>query len=338
MSCTAPCLAIEIADERALTSLREEWSALLQRSYDNRIFLTPGWLRIWWEHFGSDTPAILTLRGDEGALEAVLPLQMATVDGEAALTLIGDHNVADYMDAAALRPDAHSSLKRLWHAALCELEWPRIRLRHVPASSPLISALEEESAERGWRFRVEDDEVCPVALLCSNWEGYLQMLSKKQRHEVRRKLRRAEEGVVSVWRMTSTPAELESDLDVFFTLHEASAGDKAGFMTAGMRQFFRAVAREYLQSGILRLAFFRRDGVDVAGTMSFLHRERYLLYNSGYDPAHAGYSPGIVATIHAMQDAIEQQAVAFDFLSGNESYKYQLGATDTFTCRVSVDR
>jgi CelD/BcsL family acetyltransferase involved in cellulose biosynthesis len=39
-----------------------------------------------------------------------------------------------------------------------------------------------------------------------------------------------------------------------------------------------------------------------------------------------------------MQDAIEDRAVAFDFLSGNEPYKYQLGATDTHTSRVAVDR
>jgi CelD/BcsL family acetyltransferase involved in cellulose biosynthesis len=281
---------------------------------------------------------VCTLRGDGGTLEAVLPLQIAEIDGKIALTLIGDYNLADYMDGAAVRSDAHGLLKRLWHGALCELDWPRVRLRHVPSSSPLISALAEVSEERGWSFRLEDDQVCPVALLCSSWDAYLQMLSKKQRHEVRRKLRRAEEDVLWSWRLTTTPVELASDLEIFFRLHEESAHEKADFMTPGMRRFFETMAREYLDAGILRLAVFRREGADVAATMSFLHRERYLLYNSGYDPAHSAYSPGIVATIHAMQDAIGERAVAFDFLSGNEPYKYQLGATDTYTSRVALDR
>jgi CelD/BcsL family acetyltransferase involved in cellulose biosynthesis len=338
LSCIAPCLHVDIRDQRALTELRAEWDALLQRSYDNRIFLTPTWLRIWFEHFGNRPPAILTLRGDEGELDAVLPLQFTTIDGEAALTLLGDHNVADYMDGAAVKADAVDLLKQLWSSALCELDWPRVRMRHVPSASPLIPAIQAVAAERGWESRVEQDEVSPVALLCSNWDGYLQMLSKKQRHEVRRKLRRAEEGVEWTWRTTRTPDELEQDLATFFELHEASAHEKARFMTGGMQHFFRALAREYLDAGILRLSLFRRDGVDVAATIAFLHRERYLLYNSGYDPKHSATSPGIVAIIHAMQDAIAERAVAFDFLTGDEQYKYQLGATDAFTVRVSVDR
>ncbi len=72
--------------------------------------------------------------------------------------------------------------------------------------------------------------------------------------------------------------------------------------------------------------------------MGFVYRDRYHLYNSGYDPEYAGYSPGIAAAVHAMQDAIEEKAIAFDFLSGDEPYKYQLGASNTYTCKVSVVR
>jgi CelD/BcsL family acetyltransferase involved in cellulose biosynthesis len=109
-------------------------------------------------------------------------------------------------------------------------------------------------------------------------------------------------------------------------------------MTADMRQFFYAMAREFLRQGILRLSVFRREGADIAATLSFLYRDRFLLYNSGYDPAHAAHSPGIASVSHAVQDAIEAGAAAFDFLSGDEPYKYQFGATNTHTCRITVER
>jgi CelD/BcsL family acetyltransferase involved in cellulose biosynthesis len=103
-----------------------------------------------------------------------------------------------------------------------------------------------------------------------------------------------------------------------------------------MRSFFRDLAHELLGCGYLRLSVFSRDRVDLAATFGILHRERYLLYNSGYDPAQAAHSPGIAAAAHAMMDAIAEKAVAFDFLSGDEPYKYQFGASNTHTCRVSV--
>jgi CelD/BcsL family acetyltransferase involved in cellulose biosynthesis len=105
-----------------------------------------------------------------------------------------------------------------------------------------------------------------------------------------------------------------------------------------MRAYFQDLASELLSAGILRLSFFTRDGVDLAVAMSFFYRDRYLLYNSGYNPDYSAYNPGIAAVAYAMQDAIHERAVAFDFLSGDEPYKYQFGATSTYTCRVSVER
>jgi CelD/BcsL family acetyltransferase involved in cellulose biosynthesis len=109
-------------------------------------------------------------------------------------------------------------------------------------------------------------------------------------------------------------------------------------MTPGMRQFFAALALTLGEEDILRLSVLRRDGVDIATTMSFFYRDRYLLYNSGYDPSYAAYSPGIAAVALTMQDAIREGAVAFDFLSGDEPYKYQFGASNTYTCRVEAQK
>jgi CelD/BcsL family acetyltransferase involved in cellulose biosynthesis len=333
MSCCVPCGTVEVLDEFVLTEQAVAWDELLRRSYDNRIFYTASWQAIWWEHFGQAPARILAIR-DADRFSAILPLQ----ERDGVLTLLGDYNVADYMDALAERADAAELLRDLWCEALTLLRWERIELRHIPASSPSLRALREAAEDLGHTVEIEDDEVCPVALLCNTWDGYLQMLTKKQRHEVRRKLRRAEEGAVIEWRTVRDRAELDRDLPVFLALHEASAGDKARFMTGAMRTYFRSLARALLDQGILRLSVLRRDGVDIAATMSFLYRDRWLLYNSGYDPSHAAISPGIAAVAHVMQDAIAEEAIAFDFLSGDEPYKYQFGATSTYTCRVTVTR
>jgi CelD/BcsL family acetyltransferase involved in cellulose biosynthesis len=333
---TAPNSAISVLSADAFEELACEWDALLGDSYDNRLFLTPRWQRIWWRHFGDGDCAVLARWNDDGSLAAVLPLHVTTDTGARVLSLVGDFNVFDYMDAAAMRRSADELLVELWCEALRVLHFDTIALRHVPASSPLVPALRRAAAAHGLSVIVEADEVCPVALLCSTWDGYLQMLSKKQRHEIRRKLRRASENTTVEWRTTEFADTLDADLDAFFALHERSTGEKAAFLTPRMRGFFRDVAREYLRSGELRLSTLELGGVPAASSFGFMYRDRYLLYNSGFEPSLAERSPGNAAVAHAMQGAIAEGAVAFDFLSGDEAYKYAFGAQNTFTARVTA--
>jgi CelD/BcsL family acetyltransferase involved in cellulose biosynthesis len=336
MTCTSPSLVAETLEEGAFSAIATDWEGLLTRSADNRIFYTPTWHRIWWEHFGTGDAYFITVRDQDGILQGLLPLRFDAQDGRRVLTLTGDFNVMDYMDGLAEKERAPEIFRTLWQQAMDDLRPARVELRHVPSSSPLIQAVHEARGDA--ELVVTDDEVCPVAILCSSWDGYLQMLNKKQRHEIRRKLRRAQEGADWAWRTVTTEADLERDMPTFFRLHELSGREKARFMTSGMRDYFRAIARELLRQGMLRLSVLNRDGVDVAATLSFLYRERYLLYNSGFDPAYAAFSPGIASVAHTIESAIEEHAVAFDFLSGEEPYKYQFGATDTHTCRVTLTR
>lgn len=335
MTCTTRELIVEVHEEEAFPNLAAEWAGLLTRSYDNRIFYTPTWHRLWWEHFGAGEAHLVTAH-DDGELVGLLPLQVVAREGKRVLTLTGDFNIMDYMDGVARKDDAPEIFRALWRSATEQIRWDAIDLQHVPASSPSIAALYEVLGED--TVSAEDEEVCPVAILCSTWDGYLQMLTKKQRHEIRRKLRRAQDGVEWEWRTAKIEEDLSRDLPIFFRLHELSGREKARFMTQPMRAFFHAMTRTFLREGIVRLSIFRREGTDIAATLSFLYRDRFLLYNSGYDPAQAAHSPGIAAVSHAMQDAIDAGAAAFDFLSGDEPYKYQFGATNTHTCRVRAER
>ncbi|HZU11587.1 MAG TPA: GNAT family N-acetyltransferase [Chloroflexota bacterium] len=325
------CPTVEILKEGAFSRVSSDWDSLLAASYDTRFFLTSTWHRLWWDHFGGGDGYFVTAR-DGDALIGLLPLQI--LEG-GIVTLTGDWNVSDYMDGLACRDDAQAILRALWETALSDLPWRSLDLHHVPSGSPTIAVLGDLLGDR---VQIEEEQVCPVALLCNSWDGYLQMLSKKQRHEIRRKLRRATDGAEWSYRTAATEDDIDRDMPVFFRLHELSAREKARFMTPDMRQYFVAVARTFLRAGNLRLSVFRRAGVDIAATMSFLYRDRYLLYNSGYDPSFAAHSPGIAAVALAMQQAIEEKAVAFDFLSGDEPYKYQFGATNTYTCRIRASR
>jgi CelD/BcsL family acetyltransferase involved in cellulose biosynthesis len=60
------------------------------------------------------------------------------------------------------------------------------------------------------------------------------------------------------------------------------------------------------------------------------------LYNSGFDPAHAKLAPGLVLLAHVIGDAITRRIPVFDFLRGEEPYKYAFGPEPRELFRMQV--
>jgi len=70
---------------------------------------------------------------------------------------------------------------------------------------------------------------------------------------------------------------------------------------------------------------------------NFRYRDGLLVYNSGYDPGlRPNLSSGIVLLSQCIRDAIERGLGVFDFLQGDEEYKYRFGATDVELRRLTV--
>jgi len=80
------------------------------------------------------------------------------------------------------------------------------------------------------------------------------------------------------------------------------------------------------------------DRVRVAAVLCFRAEEELLLYNSGYDPAYAGLSVGLLSKALALRRAIEEGRRRFDFLRGAEPYKYDLGAENLNVYRCIIRR
>ncbi|MFQ5814423.1 MAG: GNAT family N-acetyltransferase, partial [Anaerolineae bacterium] len=76
-----------------------------------------------------------------------------------------------------------------------------------------------------------------------------------------------------------------------------------------------------------------------ATMLNFDYRDSILVYNSGYNPRkYARLSPGIVLLSYCIQWAIESGRAKFDFLRGDEEYKYRFGAQPTEIYRLLIAR
>ncbi len=332
-------------DSNGFEALAGEWNELLYRSAANTIFLTLEYQRTWWRHLGEGELLILAVRDDaDGELVGIAPLFTTTnPQGQRALAIVGCVEVADYLDLIAAR-----GREKAVYAALLDYladfssprrggggGWDLLDLCNIHQDSPTLEMLPALAQAHGWAVSTARDDVCPIVRLPGTWEEYLEMLEGKQRREIRRKLRRA--GNQMTWYIVGPEHDLETEVEDFLELMAASTPDKADFLTPRMRDFFRQLARVTYDAGWLQLVFLKVGERKAAAYFNFIYDNRVLVYNSGLDwRTFPRLGAGIILTAHCIRHAIEHGREAFDFMQGDERYKYQFGGQNVEVRRLLV--
>jgi CelD/BcsL family acetyltransferase involved in cellulose biosynthesis len=315
-----------------LESLRDEWQELLSRAPEPHVFHRPTWQGLWLEHFGDGREPLFLAARDGDRLVGVAPLMR---DGSR-LALVGDHEICDYMDFV-VEPGRESEFFAAIFRSLGEEPWEEMDLRGLAAYSPALEALSTATNGLGWRVERELEAVAPHVELPSSWEEYLARLDGKNRHELRRKMRRLRQSGARVeLRDLRSPQEVAAGMEDFLRLHTAARQDKADFMTPQMQSFFRAMSVALADEGLIRLFMMDLDGRPVATVLCFDCCRQLHLYNSGFDPELSSLSVGLLSKVLCLEVALKEGKGCLDFLRGSEPYKYDLGGHDLpiYRCRV----
>ncbi len=323
--------------EHVFEDLKAEWNSLLHRSANDRIFSTWEWQSNWWAAYHPGELWVITCRTDDDQLVGIAPwfVQTHALTDESAATErivrgIGCVDVTDYVDLI-IDPHHLDAVYQAFarFAAENHAHYDRINLCNIPHNSPTYAQFPPLLAASGFTAKAVQQEVCPTIHLPATWDAYLeQTLDKKNRHELRRKLRRGADREVA-WYIVDDTHTLAEQLDIFLRLMAASQPEKAAFLQNPQhRAFFLRVMPVMYACGWLQLAFLTLDGEPVASYLNFDYNQHVLVYNSGLAMQFGEASPGIVLLAHLIRHAIARGYRVFDFLRGNEDYKYRFGAVD----------
>ncbi len=322
----------------------------------------------WWSAYGPTAhDQTLQVTDPDGRLVAVAPLMHrheleptdvaartslrrasppdTAVPESATAVFFGASYHADY--ATILSPaDALPSVAEAVVAALADPsapEWDVVDLRRLRHGDPAIDALQAAFQRRckseRWHVTREREDVCPVLTLPDDgdFEAYLGSLGKKTRHEIRRKIRRAESaGPIE---LTPSPDPI-ADLDAFVDLHQKRWGadglfpDNEGGQAS--RRFFAGLLADC--SEFVELSFLTVAGKRVAAGVTFDDGETVYYYNAGVDPEARDLSPGVLMVAQYIRRAMGLKRRRIDFLRGDEPYKYDWGAVDEPIERLLVER
>jgi CelD/BcsL family acetyltransferase involved in cellulose biosynthesis len=311
------------------------WEELHARGPRASPFLSPRFLLPWHRALGRGCDVRVARWGSDGGPDEGLLFLCRC--GEGGWIFLGGEQVADYLDALVAPGRAEAFWREFLERGLPALGGGPLRLPGLVEGTPALSLLPSICRETGLSCSVEEMDKAPFVSLPGSFEEYLEQLGTKERHELRRKMRRAAELLPGLaFRMTRTPDELANDLPSFVGLLRKSHPAKESFMDESMATFFREVAEGFLASGRLRLEFLSSQGVDVASVFQFRTDGGLLLYNSGYDPKLRAANPGLVLLARSIGQAIDEGFREYDFLRGTERYKYDLGGVDRVVYRLTV--
>lgn len=327
-------------------ALADEWNSLLAFSASDVPFLRHEFLRNWWTTMGGGEWSrgelyVVSGRSPEGLLLGIAPLFFTeNRDHEPALLFLGSVEIADYLDLIVCPEHLPAFVEALLENLNSHLApaWKVLDLYNLQDRSASLPVLSHAAARRDWSFTLEALQHCPYISLPGDWQAYLDSLDKKQRHEIRRKIRRLEQSDMQArWYIHEDGYSLGQELEAFLALM-AKDPAKEKFLTGSMRKQIRESARAAFDSDSLQLAFLEVNGEKVAGYLNFDYAGRIWVYNSGLNPEYRELSPGWVLLAYLIRWANENKRREFDFLRGNEDYKYRFGATDRRVVRAKVIR
>jgi CelD/BcsL family acetyltransferase involved in cellulose biosynthesis len=314
-------------------SLASCWANPSSRLKWSSIFVLPTWLKVWWKVFGSGDELYLRTLRQSDKIIGFAPLM---INRETAYFL-GSADVCDYLDFVIAR----GMERDFFGVLLGDLKAKGIKhlnLRPLRPDSTVLTDLVGTAQNRGYEVLCQPEDVSIEVDLPSTWEEYLAMLDKKQRHEVRRKLRRLWEVGNVEHHCLQLGQEVEDYMGTFLKLFSLSHDEKAHFMTAQMESFFRSLAKAMAEVGLLRFGVIELDAQPVAMTMGFDYDDSHYLYNSAYDPQFNYLSVGLLCKVLCLKESIEKGKKKWDFLKGDETYKYQLGGREVplYKCHITI--
>jgi hypothetical protein len=278
-------------------------------------------------------------------LIGIAPLFIHEYDGQQALLLVGSIEISDYLDLIVREADLPRFLSGLLDFIASSLPfntaqggpdtWSAIDWYNLPDSSPTLALLKAESDKRGWNYHEEIYRPTPRVALNGSFDDYLAGIDKKQRHEIRRKMRRAAESGRVRFYVVDKDINIEPELEAFFHLM-VQEPNKAMFLKDVMRDQMSNSLRAAHNYGYLWLAFLEVDGVKAAASINFDYKNKLWGYNSGVSRDYMEFSPGWVLQAHVIQWCCENGRYEFDFMRGDEEYKYRFGGVNKYVMRAKV--
>lgn len=327
---------------QAFAELRENWDAVYDADPEAQFFLSWTWLSRWLQ--GAPKWFILAakLNAEASSFVAFFPLRLrtkTTKNGEIRkeVAMAGNRG-ADYTGFIC-KPEFQHDAIAAFAKCLRQLTWDSLHLEHILASDGRTSAFLKQFLRDDYdvvsvkfvdkRDNI-DNHICPYVDLPTDWETYLNFkLRPNTRHNARRYLRRVESS--SEFQITlADPNTIDNDVDILLRFWAMKWGERKGKLLNGVQDTVRTMLVHCCKTNVLFMPVLWHMGKPIGVVASFidLKNRSLLVYMQGRDESFNSPPPGFVLHAYGIRYAINNNFKTYDFLRGNEPYKFLFGAEE----------
>jgi CelD/BcsL family acetyltransferase involved in cellulose biosynthesis len=319
-----------IDTDAGFRALQPEWHELQSASSDNTFFLTWEWLYTWWTHLGSDRKLHIIAVRDGERLVALAPLALRAGQWKRMLPFrvvefLGTGNVgSDYLSFIVRKTKEESAVRVL--ADYLTKSNLALEFAYVERHSASVNAIVQQLRQLGWHNECTPIESSPyIKLEGLTWESYLATLGRT-RVNFTKKLKKLNSLYKLRVESAATDAERLAAFDILLELHlkrRSEVGGSNALHTSELQDFHKEFTARALQCKTLQLHIMYLDDEPAAAMYAFEHDKVFYFYQAGFDMKFATYSVGLVMIGLMVKGALERGNREFDFLHGEEPYKFQ---------------
>ena len=326
-----------------LEAIRDNWDRVYLNDPSAQYFLSWTWICDYLRRRGRWLILALREREPGSPYVAFFPLRLVTnQDPKTGLftddIVMGGSRIADYTGLLSDPSYEDRAIEGFAHF-LRSQNWTMLRLEnfHGPAKrqDALLRALSAADVTVHRFTPVDngvDQSICPVVELPDSWDTYLETkMSSQMRQKLRRFLRQVEAD--QAFRITfATNETIASDLDILFRLWRGKWQEQKGDRTEPIINSACDMLLDTFDRGDLSLPVLWHGDRPLGALANLLDRQKkaVLFYVTGRDDTWKTPSPGLVLHATAIRQAIAQGYRTYDFLRGNEPYKYAFGVEERF--------
>jgi tetratricopeptide (TPR) repeat protein len=346
-------MRIDVIDSfEAFVRLKPQWDAVYRADPQAQFFLSWTWMSKWLPMLEGPW-FILAVKPPAGAGTSdhvgFFPLRLRTKERKAGgfyneINMAGNF-AADYTGFICT-PEFHDRAIAALAAHLRSMNWARLNLENIRVSNTserlLLShfSKKEFKTEEHERVNARDNinnRICPFAALPDSWDRYLDGLSANTRQKIRRLLRQFDGS--DELRITHADADsIERDLKVLLNFWGVKWGPRKGsrLNTIMMSNFM--MLKACADSGALFLPVLWRGERPLGALASLIDPEKrsLLFYIGARDETFNTPPPGVLLHAHSIRHAIAGGFKTYDFLRGNEPYKYSFGTRERRISCITV--
>ncbi len=323
-----------------------EWNSLLASSATSSIFMTHEWQSLWWQSFAAGKRLLVIRVEKDGQLIGLAPLFIeecvyAGLVNFRIVKLLGMNEIEpDYL-GVIIRTGSEEEVGREILRFLLDnrAEWDLIQLANMVDTNSTDASLYQVAHDELGLLVHADRAASPLIRLPASFESYLSGFSRKHRYNLNRLVKILKESHDFEFAVAASEGEAQEAMRALYVLHEQRALQmrrNSAFRADNILRFHLNLVPILFPQGMLKMFYLKLNGRIESCMYAYAYNGCVYFYQSGFNPAYDKYSLGTVTLMEAIRFSIKWGQREFDFLHGNEAYKYQWANAERQTVSLTI--